>query len=226
MTPVRQGSFDTLGILTEPTDRDKRKVAMVEDSFRRLEQQPPRKKKRPSDGSTNPTANPNPNPNTSPNPNPNSNPNPNPANPANPAPNKTKTRTAAPNGGVERRYVDAGTSRSKSGSPISAASPKMASNPFGPATSVSTDSAPAVSRQASVGPRPNYCDAGVQTDPVEGEWYSTPDQAPRPKRRIVSLSKRLLDNRHRLRLDEEEKRRQQERLPSAAAQGRCRFGCQ
>ncbi|EFX04812.1 hypothetical protein CMQ_1740 [Grosmannia clavigera kw1407] len=51
MTPApRQGSFDTLGILTEPTDRDKRKVAMVEVSFRRLEQQPPKKKKRLSDG--------------------------------------------------------------------------------------------------------------------------------------------------------------------------------
>ncbi|OAA43593.1 Zinc finger, FYVE/PHD-type [Metarhizium rileyi] len=50
-TPV--ASFDQLGILTEPTDRDKRKVAMVEDSFRRMEQQQPaRKKKRVSDGTT------------------------------------------------------------------------------------------------------------------------------------------------------------------------------
>lgn len=55
-TPTaRQGSFDQLGILTEPTDREKRKVQMVEESFRRMEQQqPPRKKKRVSDGTTNP----------------------------------------------------------------------------------------------------------------------------------------------------------------------------
>ncbi|KAI1436665.1 hypothetical protein GGR50DRAFT_686356 [Xylaria sp. CBS 124048] len=54
LTPTpRQGSFDTLGVLTELTDRDKRKVQMVEDSFRRMEQQaPPRKKKRLSDGTT------------------------------------------------------------------------------------------------------------------------------------------------------------------------------
>ncbi|OAQ86731.1 PHD-finger domain-containing protein [Purpureocillium lilacinum] len=52
-TPLPQGQFDQLGILTEPTDRDKRKVAMVEDSFRRMEQQqPPRKKKRVSDGTS------------------------------------------------------------------------------------------------------------------------------------------------------------------------------
>ena len=52
MTPApHQGSFDTLGVLTELTDRDKRKIQMVEDSFRRMEQQPPpREKKRTSDG--------------------------------------------------------------------------------------------------------------------------------------------------------------------------------
>ncbi|KAG7149608.1 hypothetical protein HYQ46_001464 [Verticillium longisporum] len=50
-TPLRQGSLDQPGILTEPTEREKRKVQMVEDSFRRMEQQPPaRKKKRTSDG--------------------------------------------------------------------------------------------------------------------------------------------------------------------------------
>lgn len=53
-TPARQGSFDQTGILTELTDREKRKVAMAEDTFRRMEQQPPvKKKKRASDGTTN-----------------------------------------------------------------------------------------------------------------------------------------------------------------------------
>lgn len=41
------------GILTEPSDREKRKLAMLEDTFRKMEQaQPPRKKKRASDGTT------------------------------------------------------------------------------------------------------------------------------------------------------------------------------
>lgn len=180
MTPARQGSFDTLGILTEPTDRDKRKVAMVEDSFRRMEQQqPPRKKKRVSDGSGTSKA-------------------------------KSTSRGSSsshgpnqPNGVAERRYVDAGTSRSKSTSPLSVASPLVPT--IHKAASPGHGSVPPRSRQPSVTPRPNYCDAAVQTDPIEGEWYSGIHPAPKPKRRIVSLSKRLLDNRHRLRLDDEEK---------------------
>ena len=184
ITPPRQGSFDTLGILTEPTDRDKRKVAMVEDSFRRLEQQPPKKKKRISDGTGNPG--PKAKPRTS-----------------------TSHSAGLPNGVT---YVDTGTSRSKSGSPASAMSPGRA-NPFGPSVS-RPDSTTIASRRTSTSPRANYCDAGVQTDPVEGEWYSEPGQTPKPRRRIISLSKRLLDNRHRQRLDEEERRRHIESLAS------------
>jgi hypothetical protein len=45
-TPARQGSFDQTGLLIGLTDRDKRKVAMAEDTFRRMEQQPLNKKKR------------------------------------------------------------------------------------------------------------------------------------------------------------------------------------
>ncbi|KAJ9149008.1 Phd finger and set domain-containing protein [Pleurostoma richardsiae] len=91
MTPARQGSFDTLGILTEPTDRDKRKVAMIEDSFRKIEQQqqlqPPRKKKRISDGSgTSSTSKPR-------------------------VRHTSSHATGLPNGFTERVYVDAGTSR-------------------------------------------------------------------------------------------------------------------
>lgn len=167
----QQGQFDQLGILTEPTDRDKRKVAMVEDSFRRMEQQqPPRKKKRVSDGAVTSTS-------TKP---------------------KSRNGSAAPPG----RYADAGTSsRSKSGSPASAQSPTLAN-------SDSTKS-PYVSQLGSVpaGVRPAYCDASVQTDSVEGEWYSESCKSQTNKKRVIPLSKRLLNSRLKNRTGEEERKR-------------------
>ncbi|KAI0132700.1 PHD-finger domain-containing protein [Xylariales sp. AK1849] len=192
-TPVRQGSFDTLGILTEPTDRDKRKVAMVEDTFRRMEQQqPPRKKKRTSDGT------------------------------GSTATSKPKSRTSTgdtpgpPNGTSDRRYVDAGTNRGMSGSPHSATTPNTG-NPLNQPAS-RHGSAPMLSRYSSEGPGPEYCDASVQTDPVEGEWFSSsPLQTSKVKRRVVSLSKRLLENRHRLRADMEERRRLSTASPTSVA---------
>lgn len=193
MTPARQGSFDTLGILTEPTDRDKRKVAMVEDSFRRMEQQqlPPRKKKRVSDGNSSGSSK------------------------SKPGRNSTSQASGAPNGIHERKYVDAGTSRSKSGSPSSMVSPS-ATTPFRQMPS-RPGSIAARSRQTSVAPTSNYCDAAVQTDPVDGEWYSGSPEPTRPKRRIVSLSRRLLGNCYRMRQDEEGKRKQQEPVPAQDA---------
>ncbi|KND87848.1 SET domain-containing protein 4 [Tolypocladium ophioglossoides CBS 100239] len=174
-TPVQQGQFDQLGILTEPTDRDKRKVAMVEDSFRRMEQQqPPRKKKRMSDGTTVSTS------------------------------SKPKSRNGsdAPPG----QYIDAGTSKSKSGSPSSARSPSLTNLPK-PSASMKASSVSG-SRQASAGPRPTYCDASVQTDPVEGEWFSEPCISQCGKKRVISLSKRLLNSRLKNRAGEEEHKRQ------------------
>lgn len=185
MTPApRQGSFDTLGILTEPTDRDKRKVAMVEDSFRRMEQQqPPRKKKRTSDGNLSSAS------------------------------SKTKRgSTGHVNGISERRYVDASTNRSMSASPHTAMTPH-AGNPFKHSSS-RHGSMPIPSRHSSVNPRAEYCDASVQTDPVQGEWYSSVRQAPKVRRRVVSLSKRLLENRQRVR---EEQRRLSTASPTSVA---------
>ncbi|KAI1775351.1 hypothetical protein F4818DRAFT_47239 [Hypoxylon cercidicola] len=181
MTPApRQGSFDTLGVLTELTDRDKRKVQMVEDSFRRMEQQqqPPRKKKRTSDGTGNSGSTYKPKRRGS-----------------------TSHSTGAPNGTQERRYVDAGTSRSMSGSPSSAVSPNTTNHPRYRSSQSAT--ARPSSRHVSQGPRPEYRDASVQTDPVDGKWFSDVGQTPKPKKRIVSLSKRLLDIRHRLRAEED-----------------------
>ncbi|KAI3317441.1 hypothetical protein HD806DRAFT_369549 [Xylariaceae sp. AK1471] len=182
ITPApRQGSFDTLGILTEPTDRDKRKVQMVEDSFRRMEQQqPPRKKKRTSDGTSSSASS-----------------------TTKPKFKSVSTHTTMVNGASERRYVDAGTSGSNGGSPTSAVSPTTI-NPFkqpGQRNSISLTSC------NPQGPSPEYRDAAVQTDPVDGAWFSNDQQTPKSKRRIVSLSKRLLESRHRLRSDDESCRR-------------------
>ncbi|KAH7328019.1 hypothetical protein B0I35DRAFT_6447 [Stachybotrys elegans] len=171
-TPMRQGSFDQLGILTEPTDRDKRKVAMVEDSFRRMEQQqPPRKKKRVSDGTTASNS-------------------------------STKAKPRAGSSTSQGNYVDASTSRSKSGSPASLQSPQLPTT----ATMSGPRSEASRSRQASAVPRPVYCDAAVQTDPVDGEWFSEPPKSPRPKKRIISLSKRLLNSRHRMKSQHDEQK--------------------
>ncbi|KAI5926224.1 hypothetical protein F4810DRAFT_585821 [Camillea tinctor] len=194
MTPApRQGSFDTLGVLTELTDRDKRKVQMVEDSFRRMEQQqPPRKKKRTSDG-TGAGAGVSVSVGT--------------GTISSSISSRSKSRNSVshppnmPNGSTERRYVDAGTSRSLSGSPISTVSPNTLGNPF-----KQHDSVPVPSRHSSQSPRPKYCDAAVQTDPVDGEWFSDIRPTSKPKKRVVSLSKRLLENRHRLRADEERRK--------------------
>ncbi|KAI1209557.1 uncharacterized protein F4807DRAFT_97052 [Annulohypoxylon truncatum] len=179
MTPApRQGSFDQLGVLTELTDRDKRKVQMVEDTFRRMEQQqPPRKKKRTSDGTNSTTTT------------------------AKPKPRGSSIHSiGVPNGASERRYVDAGTSRSMSGSPSSAISPNTTSHFKHEPRNGSNEHA------SSPGPRPEYCDVSIQTDPVDGEWFSSLRQAPKPKRRVVSLSKRLLESRHRLRADEDRRK--------------------
>ncbi|KAI2607351.1 uncharacterized protein GGS25DRAFT_329786 [Hypoxylon fragiforme] len=185
MTPApRQGSFDTLGVLTELTDRDKRKVQMVEDSFRRMElQQPPRKKKRTSDGTGNSSS-----------------------------VIKPKSRgsisheTLGINGASERRYIDAGTSRSMSDSSSSAISPNTTK--IDPTSHDPPNNARSIpSWRASQDPRSEYCDASAQTDPVDGEWFSKVEQTAKPKRRVVSLSKRLLESRHRLRADEDQRRK-------------------
>ncbi|KAK3991308.1 SET domain-containing protein 3 [Cladorrhinum sp. PSN332] len=187
MTPTaRQGSFDTLGILTEPTDRDKRKVAMVEDTFRRMEQQqPPRKRKRVSDGTT--------------------------ASHAKGSKASSAAQTPNPPNGSNppRLYVNVGTgtgaSRSKSGSPTSPRtipSPKPRKKPAS-----RTGSAPAPSRHSSTVPHPTYVDAAVQTDP---EPEAPTPETPAPQRRVVTgLRKRALDHRHQLRLEEEERRKRQ-----------------
>ena len=193
LTPS-QGLVETNGILTEPTDREKRKLAMVEENFRKMEQgQPPRKKKRPSDGS-------------------------NISVPAVQATPKPRQRSVAPrmsisqpapaitNGSRSRNYVDASTSRMQSGSPFSTRSPTGALPYPGNALS-SSGSLAYRSRQPSIAPRSNYTDSFTQTDEVENAWWSIPK--PKVKRIILPLAKRLLKTRHKTQAQEQVLRMQQ-----------------
>lgn len=172
-TPMRQGSFDQLGIITGLTDRDKRKVAMVEDSFRRMElqQQPPRKKKRASDGTTISTS------------------------------SRSKQRHGSTTS--QGQYVDAGTCRSKSGSPMTTQSPQFSTASAKSPAFAHAEGRPI--RQVSASVRPIYCDAGIQTDPVEGAWFNAFEPSPKPRKKIIPLCRRLMRNR--VQFEEEQSRK-------------------
>lgn len=184
LTPSH-GPSETNGILTEPTDREKRKLAMLEDSFRKMEQgQPPRKKKRASDGSTVTV-------------------------PIHVSATQSKPRQksvartsvsqasvhAAANGQRSRQYADASTSRQRSISPSSAISPTAGAH--SPSNSASRHgSLQYRSRQASASLKPVYVDSSTQTEQLDKAWWnSTPAKAKRP---VVPLGKRLLKNRHKI----------------------------
>jgi len=192
MTPLHNGESN--GILTENSEREKRKIAALEDSFRKMEQQPPRKKKRVSDGSNMSISS-----HTAP---------------------KQRQRSVVPrasisqasgpatNGGRTHKYVDASTaSRRPSGSPSSTTSPTNAvrspDNHASPSHSV-----PYRSRPNSTDPKPSYAEASTQTDEVQNAWWH--QSSPKPKRRpILTLSKRLLNNRHNIQRQQEARAAQQ-----------------
>jgi len=186
LTPSH-GVGETNGILTEPSDREKRKLAMLEDSFRKMEQgQPPRKKKRASDSSTmNISANTT-TPQCTPKPRQRS---------VAPRMSISQPTTLNSNGHRSRQYVDASTSRRQSGSPFSALSP-TAALPSPENQASRTGSTAYRSRQASAAPKSTYSDAATQTEDVENAWWNDPK--PKHKRSVVPLSKRLLKNRHKL----------------------------
>jgi hypothetical protein len=191
LTP-QSGIPDANGKSLELTDREKRKIAMVEDSFRKLDQgQPPRKKKRASDG-----ANVN-LPSTTPQPTPK------------PKQKATMSRlsisqpASTPNPSRSRQYVDTGTSGHQSVSPFSGVSPTTAGTPPGRPVSRLSSVAHG-SRQASAVPTSKnaYADSSTQTDAVDDEWYSAHTESPTTKT-IIPLAKRLLKNRYKIRQERE-----------------------
>ncbi|KAA8564562.1 hypothetical protein EYC84_011482 [Monilinia fructicola] len=187
LTPMH-GIGETNGILTEPTDREKRKLAMLEDSFRKMEQsQPARKKRREHRMGRNMNS-----PITTT------------ASQTNSKPRQksvvsrtsvSQSALANPNGSRARQYVDASTSRRQSGSPLSAASPKAMASPK--AISSRDDSATAQSRRNSITSKVVYADSSTQTDRDEDAWYEARTNTT-PKRPILSLAKRMLRNRFKI----------------------------
>lgn len=183
LTPSN-GVAEVNGITTEPSERDKRKLAMVEDTFRKLEQgQPPRKKKRASDGSNVGVTQ---------------------SIPSHPAP-KPRQKSIVPrtsisqpsstNGSRGRQYVDASTSRRQSGSPFSAVSPTgIIPSPRNDESR--SGSIQYRSRQTSSTPKATYADSSTQTEDVDHAWWKEPK--PRRKRSIIPLAKRLLNNRYKI----------------------------
>ncbi|KAH7626283.1 hypothetical protein B0T09DRAFT_53419 [Sordaria sp. MPI-SDFR-AT-0083] len=199
LTPTaRQGSFDTLGILTEPTDRDKRKVSMIEETFRRIElqQQPTKKRKaRGSDAATTSKKG---------------------------SKSSAATQTANTTNGADERhchFADAGTATtSKAASP--AASAKSSRVTKSKKTSSRKGSVAVVSRTIPAQParlqaRPKYADATTQTTP-DTEANPAPPPA-RPKRRLVSVTERIIQHHRFLEKLREEQRRKQNSLSQAAA---------
>lgn len=186
-TPARLGSFDTIGILTEPTNRDKRKVQIAETLFQKsaqVEHQPPRKKKKstadgiPSSTATKPKGR-----------------------------NSVSSATEKTNGINQRRYVDAGTTGNKATSP-GADSQISANSPTNAAPRQRRFSVNSASRLSTSSTSSNYRDSSVQTSSklVGGATWqlvqptdqqAEPSPGPSltvgPHRRVVSLTMRLMN---------------------------------
>lgn len=175
MTPLTAG-LDANGVELV-SDRDKRKLADIEKTFEQMDKQPPRKKKRGSDGPIPPT-------------------------PTNGHPPERRTKhksvsrtntsisTSMQANGTQYQRDKNSRSRRPSESPTTDVSPKtMGAASSKPASRYG--SVPARSRQLSPVRKPNYVDADTQTDPEPDAWYS---QTPKPKKKFVPLSRRLVEN--------------------------------
>ncbi|KAF3767716.1 hypothetical protein M406DRAFT_80190, partial [Cryphonectria parasitica EP155] len=164
-TPARLGSFDTLGILTEPTNRDKRKVQIAENLFQKSaqEEQLPRKKKKSVDA---------------------------PAALSNAS--RSKNRSSTSHASERINGTDTGTSGSKVVSPVSIASRALADTT--PNVLMRHPSAASVSpRRSPSSTLSSYCDAAVQTEAVAVKYpFQQPAQPRPPRRRIISLTTRLM----------------------------------
>jgi hypothetical protein len=194
------GVSDTNGPNLDISEREKRKLAQVEDSFRKMDQQgPTRKKKRVSDGTNSATAQ---------------------------GSQKPRQRSIANrasishpaadniNTGRGRQYVDASTSRRQSGSPSSVESPTAV---LASRSHVTAQNASAQDGHRSSTPlKCTYADSSTQTDDVENAWWKECKQ--RPKRRVISLGQRLLKNRHKIQLCQEKQMEQQMALAIGGAE--------
>ncbi|KAI0999797.1 hypothetical protein K3495_g8401 [Podosphaera aphanis] len=190
LTPAH-GNGDTSSTIPELSDREKRKLAMLEDSFRKMEQgQPPRKKKRASDGT-------NTNSNTSSH--------------QSASHNVSKSRqrsvtsflpfsAQAPNGS-RSRHTNSSIPRRPSGSHSGAPSPSEVS-PL-PSSQIWQHSAVYRPIKEKIAPKPQYIDSSTQTDEVPNAWWK--EFRPKKKKSVMPLAKRLLHNRYRKDMEGEQK---------------------
>lgn len=163
------------------SDRDKRKLADIEKAFEQQDKQPPRKKKRGSDGP--PLVHTGSGQSSTQRP-------------------RTKGMSRATTTTQHRVGKDSrDASRHASHSPVTEVSPKT--KPVSSKTS-RQGSKHTVSRPISPVLKVQYTEAGTQTDPdPEGSWYAS---EPQQERKFVPLSRRLTQN-HRRKWEIEQKRR-------------------
>ncbi|RKF71247.1 putative phd-finger domain-containing protein [Golovinomyces cichoracearum] len=177
LTPANTNN-DNNFFLTEPSDREKRKLAMLEDSFRKMEQgQPIRKKKKASDNSSTNS----------------------------PAQSISKQRqrsinvSGLPSGQASHsssrlRPVDTNTPRLQLGSPASILSPSNNMPP--PSNTISRIESPTYcSKKSTPSQKLQYKDSFTQTDDVKNAWWTK--LKTKNKKSVVSLARRLLLNRYR-----------------------------
>jgi hypothetical protein len=178
LTPL-SGIPESNGLSVDMSDREKRKIAMLEDTFKKLEEgQPARKKKRASDGAQ---GNSSTTPQTTPK-----------VRQKATMPPRMSVSAASGANGSRPRYVDAATSGHQSLSPLNRGSPAAATPPPQRGSAHR-------SRQASAAPTPrsNYADSSTQTEAVEDEWYSPMITPPKRKKAFIPLPQRLIRNRQR-----------------------------
>lgn len=173
------------------SERDKRKIAQLEEYSRRQTQsaeskQPPLKKKRISAGSS--------------------------TSASAPAPSRERAKARGSKASISTdpiqangvnigsrkiHYADASTSRPISESPTGVSPTDLQLRRASSQLSVR-------SKQASSSARSNYRDISTQTDPVQNTWYSP--LPPTPKRVHIPLAKRLISYRHNARKEAEARR--------------------
>ncbi|CZT49052.1 related to SET3 SET3 complex includes two histone deacetylases, Hos2 and Hst1, and is a meiotic-specific repressor of the sporulation gene program [Rhynchosporium secalis] len=203
MTPLHNGEPN--GITTENSEREKRKLAALEDSFRKMEQQPPRKKKRVSEGSNMSVSS-----HVAPK-----------QRQRSVIPRASISQASAPatNGGRAHKYVDANTAtRRPSGSPSSTTS---ATNAVRSPENHASPSQSMRSRHSSANPKTTYAEASTQTEEVKNAWWHK--SSPKPKRRsILTLAQRLLKNRRTIQQGQQEARAAQQTVSTNGGHGSVR----
>ena len=166
----RQPSLDAFGMLSaEPTEREKRKAAAFEENLRRTEEQKPKKKRpRITDGTTTSSGK------------------------SKSTKRNSSSASAAPSSATSHQYVDASTSRTKSNSPKIGPVAENVPEVVKRARSREAKSTQTLRPRPAV-PRSVYVNHATQTD--DGPWYLSPYK-PQPHRRVISLARRLLQDRH------------------------------